>query len=203
MAGLMNGAVRLVTVHFSFSNLDLVPTCLKQKKTSPSEFVTRKEEVRGEQFLEPIEKVDCSSLPPDLASIGFVLADAFTEIREKKGRQYAVVQFIFSDIKYANCSEEFLANRPLIEEALRLLLEQGMWRVRAFLNHLFKDREIIEEKYAISINLDARMPLVDKNGDPLIRWQKDESGNRIGDAPVPVKPKLFLEIGNEEIYVMS
>lgn len=206
MKGLMNGAVRLVMLQFSFSNLKLVPACLKQKgEESPSEFVVRKSEIRGEQFLEPVESVGCLSFLSDLALADYVLVDAFAKIRKRGGRPYAMslAQFIFSDTEHANSSEEFLRVRPSAELALRQLLEQGMWRVLAFLNHFFKDGEMVEDQYAISVNLVARVPLVDGNGKPLVQWQKDESGDRIGDTPIPVEPKLFLRIENGNICVTN
>lgn len=204
MTTLMNGAVRLVTIQFSFSNLKLIPTCLRQVgEKPPSKFVAQKSKIPGEQILEPVEKVGCLSFLLDLALVGYVLVDALVEIRQKGRQQYATVKFIFSNAEHAVCSEEFLALRASAEQELRQLLKQAMWRVRAFLNHLFKDGEIVDEQYAISINLEARTPLIGGDGSPLFQWQRDENGERIGDGPIEIKPKKFLRIKNNDICVID
>jgi len=138
-----------------------------------------------------------------LALAGYVMVDALVEIRRKDGHQYAMVRFVFSDIEHADCSKEFLELQPLAEQELRQLLEQAMWRIRAFLNHLFEDGEIVDEQYAISINLEMRVPLIGGDGSPLKQWQRDDDGEQIGEGPVEVKPKKFLRIKNNDICVIG
>jgi len=202
MSGLMNGSVRLVVLQFSFSNLKLIPSQIRQNSQKPpSKFADSKPGVSGEQILNPIENVGGLPFRLDLAKAGYVLVDAFSRIDQKNGQPFGIVRFVFAHHSHATSSKEFLKVRGAADDALCELLEQAMWRVRGFLNHFFEDGVIVDNTYVVSINLEARSPLFDGNGNRLTRWKKDEHNERIGDAPVPLEPVRFLRITDGDIAV--
>jgi len=204
MNSLLNGAVRLVMLQFSFSNINLVPKCLRvERKTleSPEEFIARKSRVPGEQCLDSVENVGGLDFLNDLSDAGYVLVDALAKLQAKDGREYAVVRFIFAEENYVNSSDGFQKTKPLFEKSLRQMFCESMWRVRGFLNPFFSDGKIVNGQYVVSVNFEARKPLIDKNGNNLIQWQKNECGDRIGDAPITIEPKLFLRLENGDICV--
>jgi hypothetical protein len=49
----------------------------------------------------------------------------------------------------------------------------------------------------MSVNLEAREPLVDKDGQPLLRWKRDANKNKIGDKPEAVVPERCLAVGQD------
>lgn len=197
MAGLLDGEVRLVLMQFVFSSLKLVPSCLKQK---PAKMPKKILAVKGEQFLDATEDVSISVFLCDLKKVGYGLVDAYYQIRED-GK--ATVCFMFADKEHITLSEEFKETHGSAERALLQILEQSMWRARAFLNPFFKEGIAVKDVYAISVNLDGRQPLIGDDGQPVLRWQKDENGEKIGDCPIPLEPKRFLRIINNDIRVLG
>lgn len=200
MAGLLNGQVRLVLLQFAFSNLKHVPSCLKQKsektlKESPA--------IKGELCLSATEDVGVVDFIADLESMNYQLVDSYYQIRSRNGQQYAVVRFLFAEKEQASVSDEFKKMLPEIEQALLQICESAMWRARAFLNPFFKDGRIIDDVYALSVNLEARKPLLDSTGKPIFQWQKDENGEKIGDSPISLRPEKFLKIIDGDIRIVE
>lgn len=209
MTGLMNGAVRIVMLRFSFSDLSLIPACIKEKPAkqksvgeTPGQFVARTSAAKGAECFVPVEKVGCLPFFTGLAFAGYVLVDAFLQVLQKRGADFAVLRFDFAILEQDVSSDEFRQNiRPDAEKALQQMLELSMWRVRAFLNPYFFKEQEVEGQYALSVNLEARTPIFDRQGRPILQWEKDKNGERIGDAPVPVRPKLFLRIEKGDIAI--
>lgn len=161
MAGLLNGQVRLVLLQFAFSNLKYIPSCLKQKsEKTPKESSA----VKGEQCLNATEDVGVAGFITDLKDADYQLVDSYYQIRSRNGQQYAVVCFLFAEKEQASVSDEFKKMRPDIEQALLHMCESAMWRARAFLNPFFREGRIIDDVYALSVNLEARKPLFDSVG---------------------------------------
>lgn len=192
-------------LRFSFSNLDLIPDCLEQESgiEKPEKFLARQFEIPGEQFIEPVEAVGCLLFIRDMEEAGYIIVDAFFKVGKKYGRDFGIMLFTFAIKENAHCSERFLRAKLAIEQKLHNLFEQNMWRVRAFLNPFFKNGKMIDDLYAVSVNFEVRTPLVDGNGKPLVQWQKNDKGERIGDAPIKICPKLFLRIENGDICAAS
>jgi hypothetical protein len=202
MARSLEEDIRMVIMQFAFTNESLVPEGISRKaEESPEHFVARGQAVRGEQILEPVEKVSAVRFIGDLVEAGYVLVDAFWRQMQKVGRPFFTVRFVFVQEDHANSSEDFLHKRPKVIEALTSLTTEAMWRTRAFLNPFFLQGDMIEGVYSISVNLEARVPMFDKDGNPLLVWLKDKRGEKIGDQPVPIEPQLFLRIENGDIVV--
>lgn len=203
MKGLLNGTVRLVMLQFSFSNVRALPAGLFEKEQETlDELTARRSGVKGVQFIEPIQDVSLFQFLLDLVKAGYVLVDAFFQMRSSaRGQQYPVVRFIFAAKESARRDGEFARHKQNAENALLQMCQEAMWRVRAFLNPFFKDGLLVDGQHAISINLEARNPLLDGEGNPLMRWEKDENGEKVGDKPFPLEPKLFLHIDDGNIIV--
>lgn len=201
---MLNPMVWLSILQFSFSNRKAVPEGIPEKPPEPpaSEFIRKNEYVPGIQFLEPVAGVSALPLIGDFAEAQHQLVDGWWQERTKNGQPYYMVRFMFAGSDHATPSEVFVKVRPTVMEALQKLLGESMWRVRGFANPFFKDGELIEGASALSINLEAREPLVDGVGKPLLRWQKDARGNKISEAPVELKPTKFLRIVGSDIRVV-
>lgn len=204
MKGLLEGTVRLVTLQFSATNPSFVPERLPRKgKETVEQFVVRKSAIKGHQILEPVERVSGLYFSQDLEGEGYQPVDAFARTMEKDGRPFTVARFVSVAEQYVDSSEEFLKIKPICKDAQVQIVTQALWRIRAFLNPFFENGEVVDGQYAISVNFEARVPLVDKDGKPLLQWRKDERGERIGDAPVPIEPRLFLRIENGDLCFKS
>ena len=200
MSSINLGDVRLVVIRFAFSNLDLIPFCLKTSTIGRKSQLSS--EIAGELAIEPIEKVGCLPIVNDLSANGYVLVDAEAELwdNSKSRKEYGVVKFIFAKAEDARMSRSFGRICETAALELETLLSQAMWRVRAFLNPHCYDDVVIPNAHAISINLEGRAQLFDANGNPEMRRHKDEYGRKIGE-PYQLKPEKFLVIRDGSIVV--
>lgn len=115
-----------------------------------------------------------------------------------------MVRFMFANKEAVQAlSEEFLKARPNILADLQYIAETTIWRVRAFINPYYQDHQVVEGLSAASINFEHRTPLLQADGTPVKMWQKDEQGNRIGDAAVPIKAKNQLRVLSNSVVLIS
>ncbi len=191
-------SVRIVAFQFSFSNPDVVPDCIKRLPAeTPIEAVARKTvPVPGQALIQPTEDVSLAEIPGMLEQTEYELVDAFYKPRidQKTGKTYHMVRFVFSHRDYVNLSPEFKVVRDRIRLALNEICVQAMWRTRSFLNPFFKDGERVGGQYAMSLNFEVRKPLFLPDGQPVVMWQKDAQGKRVGTAPLPLQAKFSLAI---------
>ena len=199
--------VRLVVVQFAIANPDIVPLYVPVKEQlAVKEFTDRKEAGSEQEFkpiLDSVPDVFCLDFAEDLACQEFELVDAFLKPVTHTARPHTKAQFVFASKPFVDSSSDFIVVKEGLMQDLDLLFNDAMWRVRAFRNPFYRDRKAVDGQFALSINLDARSALVDEEGEPLLRWQKDENGNRVGDKPMPITPKRFLRIENETICVKN
>jgi hypothetical protein len=196
----LDDSVRLVSMQFSFSNINVVPTSVKKLELEMLEERNERKTYKGngEVIIKPIENVSLVEFLDNL-EVGYELVDAFYQPRidpkdPRGNRIYHMVRFLFARRKYVELSDEFKEVRSTIHAELRKICEQAMWRVRAFLNPFFMDDEEVLGQRALSINLEARKPLFHPDGQLVMVWQKDERGNRVGETPFPLKPDYYLRI---------
>lgn len=203
MKGLMDGTVRLVMLQLN-CNPKLIPAGIKRQEEKPSTFVARTSRpATGERLLESVDNVGGLPLLADLAEQGYVLVDTLSQIRQRNNQEVGMVRYVFCDGNHATPSEEFIKLRPAAEASLRKLLTEGAWRTEGYLNNFFENGQAVEGTFAVSINMASRTPLIDSSGKPLMQWQKDAEGRRIGTAPVPAKPTVFLRILDGDIVFAS
>ena len=202
----LDGSTRLISMQFSFSNINIVPKLLKERELETLEDCNerRSREGNGEIVITPTENSFLIEFLNDLEISGYELVDAFYQprVHPKNSRIiYHMVRFLFARREYVDISEEFKKVRDTISVELRKICEQAMWRVRAYINPYFVNNEEVFGDYALSINLEGRNPLFLPDGQPVVVWQKDGEGNRVGDAPLPLKIVHNLRIVNKVVQL--
>ena len=204
----IDGSVRLVALQFSFSNINIVPEILQEREldTTADRNERKAREGSGEMVIMSTENSSLVKFLNDLEASGYELVDAFYQprVHPKNPRiLYSMVRFLFARREYVDLSDEFRKTRDVTYAELRKICEQAMWRVRAYLNPCFKDNEEVPGQHALSVNLEGRKPLFLPDGQPVVVWQKDEEGNRVGDAPLPLKPDHSLRIVDEVVQLVT
>lgn len=210
--GLLDPSVAGVMIQFSFGRKELVspwfwrpqPENLKEryKRKAP-----RSDLPDGILFIPPGENtVDVSNFVDDLAKEGWALTDGLAQEREdpkRRGHFYCMVRFVFHRTPLAVAVDPEFAK--LIElhyaPALRSLSADAMWRVRAYRNYIKSDGE--KQRFAMSINCEARLPYLDGMGKPAVKWEVDSQGQRIGEKASPIRPEKFLAVRDGEIKLIQ
>lgn len=203
MNALLEGTLRIISLRFKVNNLNLVPQGIREKvlrSETPAEFAARKEfKAEGEECILPTKDVSCAQFINNLAASGYIMIDAFFQVLNPK---YIIVRFDFVILEHFLPSDGFSQGAKVKAEiGLRNMAEQNMWRIQAYLNSFFFEGYEIKDQYGLAINLGGRKPLFDKNHMPVLVWEKDEQGERVGEAPVELRPKLFLQIQGDEIAI--
>jgi hypothetical protein len=197
--------VRMITIQFSFTNPDAIPTTVKQlERETVLEHVARKLQATGERVIEPTENCSLEFLG-ELGAVGFELVDALYQKRVDGGdpnRTYHMVRFLFSRNEFASVSEPFALVRDNVRVELRKMLSAAFWRVRAFLNPFYQNGEEIAGQRALSINLEVRVPLYQPDGQPVTARPKDASGKRVG-TPQPLTPDFRLAVVGDTIRLLA
>jgi len=205
----LNDAIRLISLQFSFSNPDVIPaTVRRQNQETPKERVERKSHSNGIMVIEPTEKCSLIEFLGQLEEAGYEMVDAFCKERINakdlhNKRTYHMVRFLFARREFAELSDEFLEVRDIIRAELWSICKSAMWRVRSFSNPFYKNGEEIHDQRTVSINLEARQPLFRPNGQQVAVWQKDESGKHVGDAPLVLKADCSLRIEGNAIQLVT
>ena len=205
----LDSSVRLVALQFNFSNPDVIPTSVKRlDRETPEERNERKNHSSGTLVIEPTENCSLVDFLGELDVAGYEMVDALYKERidskyPRGRRTYHMVRFLFARREFVDLSEEFKTVRDIISSELRSICEVAMWRIRAFLNPFYKDGEEVIGHHAISVNLESRKPLFRPDGQPVTVWQKDEEGNRVGYAPLPLKPDYCLRIKDDTVQLTA
>lgn len=197
--------VRLVAVQFGFTNSAAIPTAVRRlERETPLEHIARKLRMTGERIIEPTENCSIEFLG-ELEAVGFELVDALYQKRvdgQNPNRTYHMVRFLFARQEFAVPTAEFLRIRDQLRAELWEMVRFAFWRVRAFLNPFYQKGEEVAGQRALSINLEARIPLYQPNGQPVTARPKDESGKRTG-SPQPLKPDFRLVTEEDSIRLVS
>ncbi len=192
----------LVTIQFSFSNPNIVPVSVKSlPRESVAESGERKARGTGKLVIEPTPRTSVLGLIVDLQKEGYVLVDALYQPRVDQHdakRTYYMVRFLFAREDSAQEPfESFAEVRLQVLDDLADVAGAAMWRVRVFDNPYFRNGVEIAGERTVSVNLEVREPFLQTNGQPVVEWQKDENERRVGEAPVPIKPKHQLRFDSE------
>lgn len=195
--------IRYVTLQFSFAHAKAVPAAMT-RHSEPETFAQsneRKTHSSGTMIIEPIENVSLGQFVRELVGAGYELVDAFCQERldrkDPNGRKtYWMVRFMFVR-RECMVQDDFEAVRFQMMAALTTMCTTAMWRVRAFNNPCYQNGEEVASQRTWVVNLEARKPLFQGDGTPVVVWQKDERGERVGDAPEPLRPHLWLMVWPE------
>lgn len=204
----LDGSVRLVALQFSFSNPGAIPPSVKS--LGPESFEerdARKSQSTGTLVIEPTENVFIPEFLIELEASGYEMVSGFYKERlnpkDSRGkRTYHMVRFLFARHEYVSISEYFRSVRDTIRAELRGMCEAALWRVRVFSNPLYKDGEEVFGKRAVSINLEVRKPLFHPNGQPVMQWDRDEHGEKVSEAPLPLHPGYCLRILGQTVQLV-
>ncbi len=202
----IKGFVRLITVQFSFSNRGIIPTLLKLlERETKAQSAIRKTRASGILQIEPTEKVSITEFPEDLLRNGYVMTDAFYQLRQFQAKTYHTVRFTFVRHDYyvvPEIPETFVALLGHTNAEFQKICDLAFWRVRAFKTPFFENDTPIDGQYAVIVNLEARVPLTEPSGKPVVEWKKDVDGNRIGDMAVPIEPNGYLRVQEGQICLL-
>lgn len=200
---LINDLIRMVGLQFSFSNPDVIPATLK--RTTPETQVqheTRKSRGTGVMVIQPVLDVSIAQFPADLEAAGFELVDAFYQARrDDNGRVYHMVRFLFVRKEHVQVSPEFQSRQAEVRSALDSIVLKAMWRVRAFDNPFYHQGEEVLGARMLSVNLEARNPLFQPNGEPVrVRAKDPITGQKIGE-PQPLRAGKQLVMSDSRVTI--
>ncbi len=197
--------VRMVAIQLSFTSSAAIPAAVRQlERETALEHVARKLQTTGKLVIEPTENCSLDFLG-ELEAVGFELVDALYQRRvdhKDPNRTYHMVRFLFAQHRFAAPSTEFKLVRDSIRAELREMLRVAFWRVRAFLNPFYQNGKEIAGQRALSINLEARVPLYQPDGQPVTARPKDESGKRTG-SPQPLTSDFRLAVVGDTIRLLA
>ncbi len=183
---MLDQSVPKVIVQFSCANRAVVPDDIPHRRETNEERSRRNVRTHnGTLVYEPREHCWVSDLPATLNE-HYVLMDALSQERidstDPFGRRpYYIVRFVFLLRTMVNEQlGEQVEIRDTASSALQQLADQALWHVRVFAN------ENPDHSLCLSVNCGARKPLFLPDGQPVMVWQKDENGRRIGDAALPL-----------------
>ncbi|MFZ3054731.1 MAG: hypothetical protein WA091_02000 [Minisyncoccales bacterium] len=203
------GNTPLIMIQGSFSNGKAVPKSLNMisPETESQSQIRRYREVKG-YMVDMRDNCSTSNLLNELKESGYELVDAFCQERVNpkdptKRSRYWMVRYVFANHENAEPSTEFVERRSVVEDDLQKLLSESFWRIRVFLNPFFKNNEQVSDCHTVSINLEARKPRFQKDGQLVVQWKKDNQGNRVGEAAQPLQPDIFFHISNENVSFME
>ena len=204
--------VRMMMLKLNFSNPNVIPRFVKHLgQETKDELSFRKSRLSGVLVIELAERCSLANFLREIAVSGYEMVDAFY----KQGidtrdpgikRKNHTACFFFARSEFVELSDEFKGVRPLIYNELWKICKTAIWRVRLFLNPFYKDGEEINDQYSLSINLYARKPLYCPDGQsipPVMVWQKDKNGKRIGEATIPLKADYYLCADSNTIKIKT
>lgn len=186
---------RLVLMQFIFSNRNLIPATVRQLVKTPEENGSRAPRWGGNLFIGPTPAVSLLGLLGDLEEAGFQLVSCKHKPRlDDMGKINHLLRFIFGRPEHSAPEAGFLEKQVAVRADLAKICGEATWQCQVFQNPFFRGEEVVEGAHAISINLNARKPLLDPYGNQLKVWQRDARGMKTGDAPLPVQPARELRI---------
>lgn len=191
----MENVYRLVILSFRINNLDFVPAYARRIDQNVAMYTPS-----GVQMVD-CEKCSVAGFPEEFEQRGYELVDAtYQERFNSRGLPYFIVRFTFSHPDFVEVSEWFKNVREINRTGLRYFCKSAMWHAKVFNNPFFKEGKSIEGQRAISVVLDTRQPLEEFDGKPVNVWQKDESGVRVGLAPIPLMADRQLLFCGDGVY---
>ena len=186
----LDDSYRLILMQFSFSNPKVVPKGIKNLgRETLEDWLKRKKYSGGTMIIGPTE--NCFIDLEKIDEVDYKMVDAFYQerINNKPYNNiyyYHMLRFTFARHEVVDISEEFKRVRDNMRAALMEMCRVAMWRVRIFSNPFYQNGKEVPGQRVLSINLDARKPLFQKNGKPIMVWK---NGNK-----VQIEPEYCLQI---------
>lgn len=189
-----------VLAQFSCSSVEAVPAGLLRRENETQaarDWRKGTDQVAGELVIDKIPAIDLRYLRRDLENAGWYLVDGSYQMRinVKRGGTYPAVRFIFSrdQDRAGDLDPEF---RKTIIAAFDKMATEAFWRVRATLN-----TAKIPGTHRASINFEARTPISDAMGNPILARRVNERGEKVGE-PLPIAPKGTLRVVGYDLKIV-
>lgn len=209
VAAAIDQSVAGVMLQFSFGNCNLVDRWFWREQTESLQGRAARKERENEnngsvQFIMSTANVGVRAFILELQAAGFVMTDALAQERanqKNKGRTYFAVRFVFhkEPLTRPLTNEWATILKNHCESSLDRLCKEAMWRVRAYRNPLHHEKSV--GRFGLSVNFEARSPYRNGDGTQVTRWQKDVSGERIGEKPTPITPDAYLRLIDDRIVI--
>ena len=186
--------VRLILVQFIVRNTADIPKTV---------FGMRREKKSGERPAGTPQVQDvtnCSLQQLNLAEAGYQLVDAYTTRSTGQNVHYTV-SFQFCLSEFVQLSDQFKLVQSKLTDEFGQICQSAFWKARLFTNPFFNNHVLVPNQLFVAINLNERTAIKNKDGSPVLRWQKDETGEKIGTGPVPIQPDYYFEIHDGEIKI--
>ena len=195
----ISGSPTLITVQFTLSSIGLVPDSLRRlPREGLEQSDDRRKRASGRLVIEPTPGISVVDFVADLLAAGYQLVGASCQERHDQRDPtdfYYMARFLFAQGQIAKEEfEAFVTMRQQILEDLGGIASVALWQVRAFDNPYFQNGVEVTGQRAWSINVEGRRPFCQPDGQPVVEWEKDENGRRLGTAPIPIKPAYRLRL---------
>ena len=177
------------------------------KITPPARVTNDPKKPNGELILQTPEKADWANLLRDLQDAGYkAITVSCREVPKSRGMENVRFTFVHEDhfepaadkrergVQQENAAEARIALKHMCGDVSEDW-EVALWKGQIHKNSWWRDGVAVEGKSAVIIGLAAREPLYDEEGNPLLRRQKDEDGQKIIDDPT--KPKIPIQASGE------
>lgn len=178
-----------VVLQFSFAHRQAVPNgiCWRENETVDESRDRKAGPATGACLMEATQNVSLTRFANDLDAAGYQLISMTAKVRRvykgDSGRNfYFMVRCVFS--RGDSCTG--ITTGTPERKALDEMVHRVTWRVRIYRNTQPDGSPFI------SVNAEARTPLFRPDGRPVTAWRKDETGERVGDAPIPLRPEVAL-----------
>lgn len=201
--------VRLVTIQFSSTNLNIIPVSLRHKEleTEEERILRESRPVTGVRFLGPKENCFLEEFVDKLEAAGYELVDASEQERldrkdASRRRVYGVAQFVFARREFVRRDEIDPLTIDSNHLELERMLQSAFWRVQVSCNPLFEGGEIVEGENTMCVNCDVRQPRFEPSGKPITKWRTSAQGHRLeADGSVPIEADFELLIADNRILI--
>ena len=194
-------SVRTVGLQFRFTNEALIPAFIR---SLPAQQGSRSSPAAGQEFITPTQNVGVADALAELDGLGYVLVDAFYQPRPASGggKPAYIVRFVFARKEFAEPKPAFINIRDQVRLMLRAMLQESMWATQAYINPLFVDHELVEGEFAIMVNMTARNPLVQPNGQPIMVWPKGPRRDHLAQQKIPMTAETELHFLRDSIELL-
>lgn len=177
---------KLVFVQFRINKKTMVPSGIREKDPQNPRYSSQ----NGTLLMGPSSNVSLVQFCEDLSNNNYSLVDCFFKKRVNIYKEYYIVRFVFIPTENVRNHDVLMERQATMDNAFEEM-KKSFWKVEVYENPYHNKGESVED-LSLGINCIERIPLFRPDGSLILRWQKDENGERVGDEPVPIKPSFGL-----------
>lgn len=190
---------RIIMVQLSMSNDKRIPNYVPERdqETWTESLNRRTFRTDGPSSVQLVksgddERYSFENLLDQLADAGYYMVSVWRQERKDpkgrrdprgNGRTYHTLRYTFAKGEEAEQRlGELQDEYPSVEEDFISRMNDVFWRANVFQNYRGHGESMI------SVNLGAAVDRLDQNGDERLVWDRDDAGEKVGDAPKPIQP---------------